>query len=128
MRKRGKLNKLKVSIVIIIVVLMIAITVFGRYIYNSIRETYFLAEQFYFSSDILTMNNPDYTYTDWGGTSVHEIEFELHSYVNELTKLDYDLDYTVSCALKNASDSQKVRIRSKFRWNKCTNNNNRNYS
>ena len=37
-RSRRKLNKLKVSIVIIIAVLMLAITVFGRYVYNTARE------------------------------------------------------------------------------------------
>ena len=36
MEKGRKLNKLKISIVIIIVVLMIAVTAFGRYIYNSV--------------------------------------------------------------------------------------------
>ena len=93
---------------------MIAITAFGRYIYNTAREAYFLAEQFYFSSDILTMANPTYTYTNWGGSSVYQIEFELHSYVNELTKIDYDLGYTVSCSLRNSSDASKVKIRIKF--------------
>lgn len=114
MKEKFKLNKLKVGIVIIVVVLMIGITAFGRYIYNSTREAYFVAEQFYFSSDILTMNNPNYTYTNWGGLSTYEIEFELHSYVNELTKLDYDLGYTVNCSLSNASDANKVKIRIKF--------------
>ena len=111
MEKRKKLNKLKVSIVIIIVVLMIAITVFGRYIYNSAREAYFQAEQFYFTSDILTVNGSNYTYNNWGGSSVYKIEFELQSYTNELAKLDYDLEYTVTCS---TSDTDKVRIRFKF--------------
>ena len=111
MGKEKKLNKLKVSIVIIIVVLMISISVFGRYIYNNIREAYFIAEQFYFSSDILTVNGSEYQYNNWGGSSVYEIEIELHSYINEITKLDYDLGYTVTCT---TSDSDKVKIRYKF--------------
>ena len=112
MEKGKKLNKLKVSIVIIIVVLMIAISVFGRYIYNNMREAYFLAEQFYFSSDILTLGGSSYTYNNWGGSSVYQIEFELYSYTNELTKLDYDLGYTVTCS---TSDTDKVKIRYKFK-------------
>lgn len=111
MKKIKKLNKLKVSIVIIIVVLMIAITVFGRYIYNTAREAYFLSEQFYFSSNILTTGGSNYTYTNWGGSSVYEIEFELYTYTNELTKLDYDLGYTVTCS---TSDTDKIKIRNKF--------------
>lgn len=111
MKDKIKLNKIKIGIAIIVVVLMIGITAFGRYIYNSARETYFRSEQFYFSSDILTMDNPNYTYTNWGGLSTYEIEFELNSYVNELTKLDYDLGYTVTCTLSDSSDANKVKIR-----------------
>ena len=111
MKEKRKLNKLKVSIVIIIVVLMLAITVFGRYIYNIVRETYFISEQFYFSSDILTVNGANYTYTNWGGAAPYEIEFELQSYINEITKLDYELGYTVTCS---TSDTDKIKLRYKF--------------
>ena len=90
---------------------MISITVFGRYIYNSVRDAYFLAEQFYFSSDILTVNGSEYQYSNWGGTSVYQIEFELYSYTNEFAKLDYDLGYTVTCS---TSDTDKIKIRNKF--------------
>ena len=108
MEKGKKLNKIKISIIVILVVLTLSITVFGRYIYNNIREAYFLAEQFYFSSDILTVNGSNYTYNNWGGASVYQIEFEFYSYTNDLTKLDYDLGYTVTCS---TSDSDKIKIR-----------------
>ena len=110
-RSRRKLNKLKVSIVIIIAVLMLAITVFGRYVYNTAREAYFISEQFYFSSDILTVNGSNYTYTNWGGSSSYEIGIELYSYINEVTKLDYELGYTVTCS---TSDTDKIKLRYKF--------------
>lgn len=111
MREGKKLNKLKVSIVIIILVLTISVSVFGRYVYNAIREAYFIAEQFYFSSNILTVNGSEYQYNNWGGSSVYAIEFELYSYTNEETKLDYDLGYTVTCS---TSDTDKIKIRYKF--------------
>lgn len=123
MEKRKKLNKFKVSIIIVLIVLTITIAVFGRYIYNTIRETYFLAEQFYFSSNILSVNGSNYTYNNWGGKDVYKIEFELYSYTNELTRLDYDLGYTVNCS---TSDTDKIKIRDKFRRCYCTNNNHRN--
>lgn len=107
MEKRRKLNKFKIGIVVAIVLLIFTGAVFGRYIYNNIRETYFLAEKFYFSSDILTMNGSNYTYTNWGGSSVYQIDFELHSYTNELAKLDYDLGYTVTCS---TTDTDKIKI------------------
>lgn len=105
--KNGKrLNKLKVSIVIILVIIAFTTTVFGRYIYNSVREAYFTAKQFYFSSDILTVNGSNYQYNNWGGVDVYPIEFDLYSYNNKLSKLDYDLDYTVTCS---TSDTEKIK-------------------
>ena len=97
MKKGRKLNKLKVTIAIIIVVLFFATFVFGRYIYNSAREAYFISKQFYFSSDILTVSGTLYQFDNWTGTDVYPIEFELRSYNNEISKLNYDLEYIVSC-------------------------------
>ena len=39
-----KLNKFKIGILIILIIVALTITVFGRYIYNSIREAYFVPE------------------------------------------------------------------------------------
>lgn len=105
MEKQKKLNKLKVSIVIILIVVAFTITAFGRYIYNGAREAYFTARQFYFSSNILTVNGSEYQY-DWGALDVYPIQFELYSYNNERSKLDYDLDYTVTCS---TSDTDKIK-------------------
>ena len=102
---RRKLNKLKISIVVILVVLALTITVFGRYIYNSIREAYFAAEQFYFSSDILTVNGAKYQYNNWSGQEEYQIQFDLYSYESEWAKIDYDLKYTLSCS---TTSSDKV--------------------
>lgn len=104
---KRKLNKFKVGIVVIIVVLTFSITVFGRYIYNTVREAYFVARQFYFLSDILTVSGSNYQYDNWGGADTYAIEFELYSYLNSLSKLDYDLGYTITCS---TSDADKVRV------------------
>ena len=118
MEKRKKINKLKVGMIIIILTLLIfSISVFGRYIYNGVRETYLTARQFYFRSDILTVNGAEYQYNNWGGTGVYTIEFELYSYLNLASKLDYDLDYTVTCS---TSDSDKIRLRYKFWCYRCS--------
>lgn len=92
-----KLNKFKVGIIIFLIVLLLTIAVFGRFIYTSIREAYFLSRQFYFTSDILRPNGTIYRYSNWGGIDVYPIEFDLYSYNNELSRLDYDLEYTVTC-------------------------------
>lgn len=106
MEKTKKLNKRKISIVVVLIVMTFAVTVFGRYIYNSVREAYFTAKQFYFSSDILTVNGAEFQYDDWGGLDVYSIPFELYSYNNQVSKLDYDLNYIVTCS---TSDTDKIK-------------------
>lgn len=96
-RKEKKLNKVKVGITIFLIVLVITIAVFGRYIYNNAREAYFTAKQFFFTSDLLTLDNQTYTYENWGGIDVYEINVDLYSYANTLLRLDYDLNYEISC-------------------------------
>lgn len=97
MKEHKKINKVKIGICIFLIVFIVAISVFGRYIYNSVREAYFTAKQFYFSSDILTVNGSEYQYDNWGGVDIYPIEFELYSYNNLLSRVDYDLEYTVTC-------------------------------
>lgn len=108
MEKKRKLNKFKVGIVIIIIIAVVfSLSVFGRYLYNTAREAYFTARQFYFSSNILLAGTgAHYTYTNWDGEAAFPIEFELYSYLNEISKLDYDLEYTVTCT---TNDTDKVR-------------------
>ena len=106
MEKRKKLNKLKVTIVVLIIVLTITISVFGRYIYNMAKDAYFIARQFYFTSDILSTSGAEIQYTNWNGEDTYLIEIELYSYMNERARLDYDLGYTISCSTE---DTDKVR-------------------
>ena len=98
MKKYKKINKVKVAISIsIIIILLTSIFVFGRYIYNNAREAYFTSKQFFFTSDLLTLDNQTYTYENWGGIDVYEVNVDLYSYANTLLRLDYDLNYEISC-------------------------------
>ncbi len=97
MKKHKKINKVKVAITIFIIVFLISMSVFGRYIYNTTREAYFTSKKFYFTSNLLTLDNQKYTYEDWGGIDVYETSVELYSYANKFLRLDYDLNYEISC-------------------------------
>lgn len=97
MKEHKKINKVKVAITIFIIILLISISVFGRYIYNNAREAYFTSRKFYFTSDLLTLDNQKYTYEDWGGIDVYETSVDLYSYANKFLRLDYDLNYEISC-------------------------------
>lgn len=119
MRKKKKLNKVKIVVAVFIIIMIIAGAVFGRYVYNGIREAYFTSKEFYFTSDLLTLDNATYQYENWGGVDAYDINFDLYSYANTLLRLDYDLNYSVSC---ETPDTDKVTIRYKFcRWSNCYN-------
>lgn len=114
MRKKKKLNKVKIVVAVFIIIMIIAGAVFGRYVYNGIREAYFTSKEFYFTSDLLTLDNATYQYENWGGVDAYDINFDLYSYANTLLRMDYDLNYSVSC---ETPDTDKVTIRYKFcRW------------
>lgn len=109
-KQTKKINKVKIGIVIFLIVLTINFAVFGRYVFNNIKEAYFTSKEFYFTSDLLTLDNATYQYENWGGIDAYEINFDLYSYANTLLRLDYDLNYTVSC---ETPDSDKVSLRYK---------------
>ena len=110
-RKKRRINKLKTFIVIFfLIIILITFSVFGRYVYNGIREAYFTSKEFYFTSDLLTTENQTYQYENWGGVDTYEINFDLYSYANTLLRLNYDFDYAVSC---ETPDTDKVTLRNK---------------
>lgn len=95
--KNKKIIKIKLITIIMCIFLFFNTAVFGRYIYNSAKDLYLTSKKFYFSSDLLNANTPTYTFTNWEGLDAYKFNIELYSYKNELQKLDYDLNYTVTC-------------------------------
>ena len=100
MRRRRKLNKKKVAILLIIIFIIITTPVFGRYVYNGIKEMYLSSKKFYFTSNYLGTNK---TYTNWGGSEVYVVNFELYSYDNKLRKMTEDLDCVINAKIKSGS-------------------------
>ena len=77
-QRRQKINKLKVAIAIcIIVAFFMHITGLGVFMYNSIRDRYLASKNFYFTSDLLTTTNEEYTYENWDGYGLYKIEIDL---------------------------------------------------
>ena len=108
-RIRKKERRIKKTIILcIILIFVITCSVFGRYVYYQAREAYFTSKAFYFTSDLLTLDNATYQYENWGGVDDYEINFDLYSYQNTLLRLDYDLEYQLSC---ETPDTDKVALR-----------------
>ena len=98
---KKRLNKVKVSIVLLIVIILITMSVFGRYIYNSLRDMYLSSRNFYFTSNLLEVNEVTYNFNNWDGQDPYEIKFDLYSYIDELQKVDYDLSYNLTCVVSD---------------------------
>lgn len=104
-----KFNRIRNSVIVfLVIILIVTCSVFGRYIYYQAREVYFTSKAFYFTSDLLTLDNATYQYENWGGVDNYEINFDLYSYDNTLLRLDYDLEYQLSC---ETPDTDKVTLR-----------------
>lgn len=103
---RKKLNKKKIALVIIISIIIICITypIFGRYVYNNIRDAYLKSKNFSFTSNFLENTEKTYKYANWSGLETYEIDIQLYSYENELSLFNYDgsgLEYKLSCNIED---------------------------
>lgn len=103
---KAKLNKKKIILCIVILIALITLPSFGRYIYNSARDLYLKSQDFSFSSNLLTTTGKTYKYANWSGVDDYEIDFELYSYENELSLFEYDGDglaYNLTCTVDDES-------------------------
>lgn len=98
MNKKIKKQKVILLFIVILVVIIILPT-FSRYIYNNIKESYLNSKQFYFTSDLLNVNNNKVSFSNWGGNTVYSFEFNVNSKLNELTKVNYDMNYELTCTI-----------------------------
>lgn len=104
-----KANKKKViTCVIILIILLNLITLptFGRYIYHNARDLYLRSRNFSFSSNLLTATGRTYKYSNWSGVDDYELDFQLYSYENELSLFNYEgegLKYTLTCTIDDTT-------------------------
>lgn len=100
MRRRRKLNKKKIVTLLIIILLITTTPIFGRYIFNSAKEVYLSSKKFYYTSNLLGENK---TYTNWGGSEIYVVNFELYSYDNKLRKMEEDLNCVINAKIKSGN-------------------------
>lgn len=107
---RRKLNKKKVALVIIILIMLITLPIFGRYVYNNVRDAYLRSRNFSFTSNLLATSEKTYKYANWSGSEPYELDLQLYSYENELSLFNYEgsgLEYKLTCTV---DDSTKATV------------------
>lgn len=92
-----KLNKkhfLVITVVVIALLIQASFITYGKYISNSIWEYYLKSKGFYFSSELLSIDNQTTVNSNWDGSSV---EFSLNNNLNDLIAASSDIEYELEC-------------------------------
>lgn len=103
---KAKINKKKLIICIVALIILITLPTFGRYIYNSVRDLYLKSQNFSFSSNLLTTTGKSYKYANWSGVDDYELDLQLYSYENELSLFTYEgsgLAYSITCEVEDTT-------------------------
>lgn len=100
-REKHKKRTRKINIILIVSIvltcLILSLTVFGKYITNTIKENYFTSKKFYFYSDKLTSLGADYRLENWSGIDDYILTINMNSIDNNLKSVDYDIEYDIQC-------------------------------
>lgn len=77
---------------------------FGRYVKDVIESYYLKSQNFYFSSDKLTIHGKNYEINPWSGTIDYDISISMSSLLNSIKGTTENISYEVSCEGDNKVD------------------------
>lgn len=90
----------KLAILLVIVVGFIGFSFainYGRYVKDVIQMFYLRSQNFYFSSDKLTIHGKTYEINPWVGTETLDISISMSSLLNSIKGTSENIVYNVSC-------------------------------
>lgn len=70
---------------------------YGRYVIDVIEVYYLRSQNFYFSSDKLTINNKKYEINPWSGTTSYDINVSMSSLLNSIKGTTENISYDLTC-------------------------------
>lgn len=91
--KYGKKGYILIGVLILFLLIMVT---YGRYIYNDIRDFYLASKSFYFNSDKLTVNRSIYQVDNWSAVDPYTITINLNNNKNNLVHANSDINYEIS--------------------------------
>ncbi len=103
---KRKLNIKKLIICIVVLISIMIMPTFSRFVYNNARDIYLKSQNFSFSSNLLTNMGKTYKYSNWSGVDDYEINLQLYSYENELSLFTYEgngLEYNLTCEVEDST-------------------------
>lgn len=114
-----KVLKPSVRLTVVLVLFLLVsypVYTFSRYVYDLITYSIYNSQNFYFKSDFLAENNPEYNIANWDGADDYVLVINMNSVLNELKSatmdIDYDIHYEctgdVTCSIDKESSTIKV--------------------
>ena len=95
-KKLNKYGKKAYILLGVLLVFLLTIATYGRYIYNNIRDFYLASKSFYFNSDKLTVNRAIYQVDNWSAVDPYTITINLNNSKNNLVHANSDINYEIS--------------------------------
>ena len=93
--KKIKINKTRIMIASIFLILTLISATYGRYIYNGIKNYYLSTKNFYFNSDKLAENTAYYQLDNWSGVEPVVITIVMNSKKNNIVSSTYSIEYSI---------------------------------
>ena len=90
-------KKRKIVIIVLLSIFLIVATIAmtqGKYIYNSVWNYYLSSKEFYFESDMLSINTKNNSLLKWDGSNVN---FVIKNSLNNELISEYDISYKIKC-------------------------------
>lgn len=103
--KNNKVHKNSKTMIIIyafVIFVIPFIPILARYVSNTINDFYSRSKEFYFYSDKLGEDFPNYQIENWSGVEDYIITVNMNSQKNNILTATYDIGYDISC---NYSDN-----------------------
>lgn len=95
--KFKKYKREQIFIILLIILSLISfVTVFGRYVTNSVNNFFVRSREFYFNSDKLSENNSVYQVNNWSGVEDYVIIINMNSNNNNIEVATYDIGYDIT--------------------------------
>ena len=105
MKRQKKKNKRYIIVIILLLYISTFTIVYGRYTLKKVNSKLAESKEFYFNSDILSEEEPQYNII-WDGTESYQISVSLFSKDNDLNSATYDIPYKLS--YKCSSNAQCI--------------------
>lgn len=103
MQRNQRLNLMRIykkkQVIIIIAILLSLVsfvTIFGRYVTNSVNDFFLRSKEFYFYSDKLGEKKTIFQIENWSGVDDYTITINMNSRKNNIEVATYDIGYNIT--------------------------------